>query len=240
MPSPAAADTPLACPLCLGGRVRFLHRSDDRHGVREFYVCADCDLAFVPPRFHLPPDAERERYLLHNNDTADAGYRAFLGRLWDVLKPRLAAGASGLDFGCGPGPALAMMMEEDGFAVEKYDPHFFPNRAALGRAYDFIVCTETFEHLRSPREALREMDGALKPGGFLGAMTGMLDDRSAFASWHYQRDPTHVAFYSRETMRRIAALMGWNVDFPTRNVAIFAKRRKPPHGDGRGRVDYQP
>ena len=222
---PSHARDPIACPLCLGGRVRFLHRSDDRHGEREFYECSDCCLAFVPPRFHLPADAERERYLLHDNDLYDAGYRAFLGRLWDVLKPRLPAGASGLDFGCGPGPALAMMMEEDGFAIEKYDPHFFPDPAALERAYDFISCTETFEHLRAPAETLREIDRALKPGGFLGAMTGILDDRTNFASWHYQRDPTHVAFYSRDTMRWIARRMGWKVDFPIQNVAIFRKRR---------------
>lgn len=96
---PPPDDALPACPLCLGVRVRFLHRSDDRNGPREFYECADCGLAFVPPRFHLPPDAERERYLLHDNDVADAGYRAFLNRLWSVLKPRLAPGDCGLDFG---------------------------------------------------------------------------------------------------------------------------------------------
>ena len=220
-----ASDDALACPLCLGVGVRFLHRSDDRHGEREFYECGDCDLAFVPPRFHLPPDAERERYLLHDNDVHDAGYRAFLGRLWDILKPRLKAGASGMDFGCGPGPALAMMMEEDGFAVEKYDPYFFPDAAALERSYDFITCTETFEHLRAPGETMRLLDRALKRGGVLAAMTGMMDDRAGFASWHYQRDPTHVAFYSRRTMRWVARRMGWIVDFPTANVAVFSKPR---------------
>ena len=225
MSSQPPAALPDACPLCLGGGVRFLHRSDDRHGEREFYECADCDLAFVPPRFHLPPDAERERYLLHDNDVRDPGYRAFLGRLWNVLKPRLEGRASGLDFGCGPGPALAMMMAEDGFAVEKYDIHFFPDAAALARSYDFITCTETFEHLRAPGETLRTLDRALKPGGVLGAMTGMLDDRAGFAAWHYQRDPTHIAFYSRRTMRWIARRMGWVVDFPTANAAIFSKPR---------------
>ena len=93
-----------------------------------------------------------ERYKMHDNAPDDPGYRAFLSRLWDVLRPRLRKSAVGLDYGCGPGPALACMIHEDGFAVEKYDLYFFPDRAPLQRKYDFITCTETVEHLRLPME----------------------------------------------------------------------------------------
>ena len=122
------------CLLCSGDSCHKLHRSEDRHGVREFWDCGNCGLVFVPPKFHLPEDAEVERYLMHNNDPSDSGYRAFLSRLWDVLKPRLACGASGLDFGCGPGPALAQMMQEDGFETSLFDPYFFPDRSVLRTA----------------------------------------------------------------------------------------------------------
>ena len=211
------------CPLCLHDGSRFLSRSSDRHGEREFYECGVCDLAFVPARFHLPPDAEMERYLMHDNDPGDARYREFLGRLWDVLAPRLAPGASGLEFGCGPGPALAEMMREDGFEVEKYDLYFFPETAPLRRTYDFITSTETVEHLRKPIEEFSLFDSLLRPGGKLGIMTGILDDRSGFAGWHYHRDPTHIVFYTSGTMRWIADRMGWDVEFPAQNVAIFTK-----------------
>ena len=50
---------------------------------------------------------------------------------------------SGLDFGAGPGPALAAMMSEDGFDVAIYDPFFQPDAEALQRKYDFITSTET-------------------------------------------------------------------------------------------------
>ncbi len=213
------------CPLCLDSRPRFLHRSDDRHGVREFYECATCDLAFVPPRFHLPIAAEIDRYLLHDNDPADVRYRQFLDRLWSVLQPQLPEGSSGLDYGCGPGPALAQMIREDGFDVEKYDLHFFPDTSALDRSYHFITCTETIEHLRTPRDTLRLIDRALRLGGKLGIMTGMLDDRSTFPAWGYQRDPTHIAFYTRATMRWIGQWMGWRAEFPAPNVTIFTKHR---------------
>ncbi len=212
-----------ACPLCLNDRARFLHRSNDRHGPREFYECPVCDLAFVPPGFHLPPDAEMERYLMHDNDPDDQGYRTFLSRLWDILRPTLPPGAFGLDYGCGPGPALAQMMRDDGFGVKIYDLYFFPDPAPLSCAYDFITCTETLEHLRNPMETLTLFDSILRPGGKLGVMTGILDDRSKFADWYYQRDPTHIAFYTSHTMRWIAERMAWNVKFPVPNIAIFTK-----------------
>ena len=212
------------CPLCLSDGARFLNRSSDRHGDREFYECGVCELAFVPARLHLPPDAEMERYLMHDNDPSDAGYRKFLGRLWDELAPRLERGASGLEFGCGPGPALAEMIREDGFEVEKYDLYFFPDTAPLGKKYDFITCTETVEHLRKPMEEFALLDSLLRPGGKLGVMTGILDNRSEFAGWHYHRDPTHIAFYTSKTMRWIADRMGWDIELPVQNVAIFTKR----------------
>ena len=211
------------CPLCLNDRARLLHRSNDRHGPREFYEWPVCDLAFVPPRFHLPPDAEMERYLMHDNDPDDKRYRTFLSRLWDILRPTLTPGASGLDYGCGPGPALAQMMREDGFHVKIYDLYFFPDPDPLACAYDFITCTETLEHLRNPVEALTLFDSILRPGGKLGVMTGILDDRSNFADWYYQRDPTHIAFYTSHTMRWIAERMDWNIELPASNIAIFTK-----------------
>ena len=218
-------DTP--CPLCQNPRARFLHKSDDRHGPREFYECPVCDLAFVPPEFHLPPDAEMERYLMHDNDPDDEGYRAFLSRLWSVLRPMLPEGASGLDYGCGPGPALARMMREDGFRVNLYDLYFFPDLEPLTRSYDFITCTETVEHLRNPLEVLTLFDSILRPRGRLGTMTGIMDDRSEFADWHYQRDPTHIAFYSTRTMRWIAARMNWKAEFPAPNITVFTKPWPP-------------
>ena len=212
------------CLLCGSDSCHMLHRSEDRHGVREFWDCRDCGLVFVPPAFHLPEDAEVERYLMHNNDPSDSGYRVFLSRLWDVLKPRLAGGSTGLDFGCGPGPALAQMMQEDGFKVSLFDPYFFPDRSVLKRQYDFVTCTETAEHLRSPLEEFKLIDSVLVAEGHFGVMTGMIaEDRSEFASWYYQRDPTHIAFYSRRTMLWVGREMVWDVEFPSPNVTLFRK-----------------
>ena len=211
------------CPLCSSVQCRYLHRSDDRHGVRVFWECEVCNLAFVPPEFHLSESDEIERYLMHENNPSDGGYRGVLSRLWDVLKPRLSKAATGLDFGCGPGPALGQMMREDGFEVSLYDPYFFPDTSSLDRQYDFVTCTETAEHLRTPFTTFELVGSLLTPGGQLGVMTGMLDDRSGFGSWYYQRDPTHIAFYTKRTMEWLGETMGWDVEFPASNVTIFRK-----------------
>ena len=95
-------------------------------------------------------------------------------------------------------PALAMMMRKRGFRMRIYDPIFHPDGGALEGRYDFVTCTETFEHLSSPTRELDRIDTLLEPGGWLGVMTGMPDDWSGFPEWGYHRDPTHIAFYSEK------------------------------------------
>ena len=108
------------CPLCGEAAPHHYHR-DLR---REYLQCVRCALVFVPSHYHLDRDAERAEYELHENDPADAGYRRFLSRLVDPLVQRLPDNAAGLDFGCGPGPALAAMLEEQGFSMSLYDPFY--------------------------------------------------------------------------------------------------------------------
>ena len=98
--TPSADDgVPLVCPLCAGGATALILESDGR----AYHQCTQCDLVFLDPLQRLRPLAEVMRYLEHNNDAADAGYMAFLQRLGDPVQSRLAPGARGLDFGCGPG-----------------------------------------------------------------------------------------------------------------------------------------
>ena len=45
-----------------------------------------------------------------NNDPSDPDYRKFLSRLSNALLPHLKIRSQGLDFGAGPGPALALSL----------------------------------------------------------------------------------------------------------------------------------
>jgi SAM-dependent methyltransferase len=215
VPAPA---TRRACLLC-GARSAAAFASV---GNRVYWRCPTCLLTFLEPAQRPAPEEERAEYDLHENDPADPRYRAFLSRCTDPLLARVGTG-EGLDFGCGPGPTVSVMLEERGLTVRDYDPFFRPDRTALERDYDFIVCTEVAEHFYDPAREFALLDRLLRPGGWLGLMTGQLADDEGFANWWYIREISHVTFYRRETMDWIAARFGWRTEYPARNVALFQK-----------------
>ena len=169
------------------------------------------------------PDAASERaiYLLHENDADDPGYRSFLERLAQPLLARLGAGARGLDYGCGPEPVLAAMLQERGFEMTAYDPFFAPNASALRQQYDFISCCEVAEHFHAPGAEFEKLAALLKPGAWLGVMTRWRDPAADFSRWHYVRDPTHVCFYHPGTLQWLAQRHGWQLHCPAPHVALF-------------------
>ena len=209
------------CPLCRGEQVH----SFARVHARTYLECDTCRLVYLRPDQRLGPAAERAHYETHQNDPADLGYRAFLNRLAAPLVERLPPGAEGLDYGSGPGPTLSVMLREQGFPVDCYDPFFDQDLGALHRFYDFITCTETAEHFYRPGDEFERLDRMLRPGGWLALMTEMLQEGRAFEQWRYARDPTHVCFYRASTIKWIAARFAWSPEFPHRSVVLFRKGR---------------
>ena len=207
------------CPLCAGIGIS-AYFSDKR---RSYQRCERCRLVFVPARFHLDRGAERAEYDLHQNEPGDPGYRAFLSRLLRPLTRRLEPGARGLDFGCGPGPALAEMLREGGFDMSLYDSFYLPDKRPLQDQYDFICATEVVEHLHQPGAELARLWALLRPGGWLGIMTKLVRNRAAFANWHYKNDPTHVCFFSGDTWRWWAGQQGAQLSLIGADVILLAK-----------------
>lgn len=208
-----------ACPVCRGAGARAFRTVEGR----DYLSCDLCEARFLDPRHHPGREEELAHYLHHRNDPADAGYRRFLSRLAEPLLERLGQPSRGLDFGCGPGPALAMMLREAGHEVALYDPFFHPARAALDSRYDFVCCSETAEHFHRPAESFDLLDRLLRPGGVLALMTCFQTEDARFAAWHYRRDPTHVVFYREATLHHLARQRGWNCEIPARDVAILRK-----------------
>ena len=207
------------CPVCVVGSVEFFLAVGDLR----YWRCPHCLATLLEPRQRLSLEDERAEYRLHRNDPADAGYRAFLARLAEPLLARLAQDSEGLDFGCGPGPALSAMLREAGHRMRDYDPAFAPDPAALARTYDFIACTEVFEHLHQPARELALLESLLRPGGMLAVMTNFQTDDARFADWKYRRDPTHVVFYRRHTFEVLAHARGWDCEFPAANVVFLTR-----------------
>lgn len=209
----------IACPVCLGALTRPFLEVDGK----TYHRCATCEATFLDPAHRLGPAAEHAHYLTHQNDPADAGYRRFLARLADPLLARLEARSDILDFGCGPGPALAAMLGEAGHRVRCYDPFFSSGTKPLERRYDAITCTEVLEHLLDPAAELDRLAGLLRPGGWLALMTCFQTDDARFANWHYRRDPTHVVFYKEATLRWLARDRGLAIEVPAKDVALLRK-----------------
>lgn len=208
----------MACPLC-EARATWFVTAD----AKDYFRCAICGLRFVDPSARPAPDDEHAQYLHHENTVDDPRYRAFLSRLADPMLAALPPGSDGLDYGCGPGPALAAMLTEAGHRMALWDPFFAPDPELLERHYDFITCTEVAEHFHDPAAEFARLNAMLRPGGVLGVMTCFQTDDDRFAAWHYRKDPTHVVFYREETLRWIAARHGWNYASPRKDVVMFNK-----------------
>jgi cyclopropane fatty-acyl-phospholipid synthase-like methyltransferase len=207
------------CIVCNHQSTESFQTSDDKI----YWNCQFCFAKFLDPSLYLESSVEKERYLAHNNSIDDETYRAFLSRLTTPLKEKLSAGDQGLDFGCGHGPALADMLEGDGFAVDLYDPFFFPDKKIFLNQYNFITCTETAEHFHHPYQEFNTLDNLLKPGGWLGLMTCFLTPDQEFETWYYRRDSTHVTFYAEKTFEVIAAQRNWQYEITSKDIVLLHK-----------------
>lgn len=211
--------SPEVCPVCRAPSGESFQHIEGK----SYWRCRTCEATWLDPAHHLSRHDEYAHYLHHENHVDDPGYRRFLSKLSTPLLSRLAPGQQGLDFGCGPGPALAAMLREAGHDMALYDPFFHDEPSALARDYDFITCTETVEHLHAPADVFDQLDGMLRPGGWLAVMTCFQTEDTLFATWHYRRDPTHVVFFRPRSFEVIAAQRRWTCDVARKDVALMQK-----------------
>lgn len=212
------------CPLCSSDNSGFYHQ-DKR---RSYYQCQRCHLVFVDPQQLPSADDELHEYRLHQNAATDPGYRRFLSRLANPLLSALNTPVEGLDFGCGPTPLLASILEEHGHSMQIYDPYFFPNASVLERSYQLITCTEAIEHFHHPQREWSLWMSMLAPGGMLAIMTKRVISAERFATWHYKNDPTHVSFFSEATFSWLAAQFRLELILVGQDVVFFSNPMSLP------------
>jgi hypothetical protein len=211
----------MQCPLCSSNKITHFHRDKQR----EYLQCTTCFLVFVPPEYHLSAIEEKKEYDKHCNNVQDIGYRNFLNRLFIPMLDKIAPPPQlGLDFGCGPGPALAAMFEEANYKMECFDKFYFPDQTVLQKKYDFITATEVIEHLNNPYQELIRLWSLLNTDGTLGVMTKLVMNKERFASWHYIRDLTHISFFSKGTFNYLAQQLNAKVSFAENDVIFLWKK----------------
>lgn len=209
------------CPLCDNRKCDFYWQGKDPS--RDYYHCHQCDLIFVPTRFHLCSEEERKIYDLHENDPNDIHYRNFLSKLCNPMAEKLATPSEGLDFGCGPGPTLSKMLVEQGYKCAIYDKFYADDMSVLNADYDFVTSTEVVEHLENPKGVFATLFNLTKTTkGPVGIMTKLHPQNlKSFANWHYKNDPTHITFYSTLTMNVLARRYQREVQIIGDDVVIF-------------------
>jgi len=210
----------MICPLCKDKKSSSFFLNDIQ---RDYYKCSICKLIHIPPTQYISSPDELAEYNKHQNYPEDTGYRKFLSRLFNPVNSRLSPGSRGLDFGSGPGPTLSVLFEEAGYSMDLYDPFYAPDKNVYKQQYDFITASEVVEHLHNPAGELDQLWSILKPGGWLGVMTKLALDKEAFSNWHYKSDPTHVCFFSKETMNWLAGKWTTEALYFGNDVILFQK-----------------
>ena len=153
----------------------------------------------------------------------DERYRNFLSQLLNPLQERIPKGASGLDFGSGPGPTLSLMLKECGHSVDLYDKFYAKNDVVFEKQYDFITASEVVEHLRQPMAELNRLMGLLKSNGILAIMTQILTPQIDFSQWYYKNDPSHIGFFSEKALNCLAKKWQSELYVISERVVIFKK-----------------
>ena len=188
------------CPLCGHPEPEHSLRGP---GGRLLLFCPQCHLLFAPQQDLPTPEQETIRYQQHQNHLGDEGYRRFLLRLAVPVCRFLQPGANGLDFGCGPTPSLSRIMQDMGWACQRFDPLFAPQTPS-GIPFDFLLASECLEHMHQPLAGWQRMLSWTRPGSILGFMTERWASDRDLTTWSYARDFTHVVFYHTRTFQYLA------------------------------------
>ena len=180
----------------------------------KYHICPNCGFISKDEVFHLSDKDEFSLYELHENSIEDENYvKFFEDFLQKAVFPFISIGRSALDFGSGPSPVLAQLMERDyGYDYTIYDKFYAPDTSYKNNTYDLITSTEVMEHVADPLPVFSELKDLLADDGLLAIMTLFAPDtKDNFFGWHYLRDQTHVSIFTLTAIEIIADQVGLEI-----------------------------
>lgn len=208
------------CPLCHTSLTEVVCDVEKHF----FYHCLRCGAQVRSRDNYLSAEAEKQRYLLHNNDVFDVHYQEFVAPITNQVIADFDPDTSqGLDFGAGTGPVTTYLLQKHRFKIQLYDLFFHPDSSVLKQSYDFIICCEVIEHFHHPNLEFTTLQSLLKPHGKLYCMTHIYDNQQPFSDWYYKNDPTHVFIYTLKTLRYIQANFGFSGMTVKERLVVFEK-----------------
>ncbi|WP_241855421.1 class I SAM-dependent methyltransferase [Sulfurimonas xiamenensis] len=191
-----------------------------------YHKCLECEYIFLDEFFYVDEVREKKHYDKHHNSFESLGYvKMFEDLIEEFVAPLKENIKSALDFGCGEGEVLPILLERNNIVCDRYDLFYFPQKVYLGKEYDIILSTEVFEHLKNPLEIFKELLSYVKKDGYLLLMsTFHPSNDEKFLKWWYIRDITHIGFFNLKTFEYIAdALDVKIVKHNLKNIIIFQK-----------------
>ncbi len=209
----------VTCPLC-SGESDFFYKD-----TQTYYRCERCDGIFVQKE-ELPDSvSEKKRYELHDDDTADDGYRKFVSPITSSIMTDFTHKDKGLDFGAGTSAIISVVLREKDYSILNYDPYFHIHPELLKEKYDYISSCEVIEHFYKPYKEFKLLKSMLKNNGKMYLMTEPYNEGIDFASWYYKNDPTHVFLYTQKTFQWIKLMFGFSDVSVGRRLITFENKK---------------
>jgi hypothetical protein len=198
----------MKCIICKRQTFSYDHPKFDM----TFHECPSCKVIFKDIKNHIGRAEEFAVYENHQNSTDNQGYVDYLTHFIEtaIVPYQHQNGLKALDYGSGPGPVLAEILKNQyGYQTDTYDPFYAPKQTFINHTYDLITCTEVIEHVKAPIDIFKIFKNHLSQNGILAIMTLFHpQDRNQFFDWFYIRDPSHIIFYTPDTIKIICKQVG--------------------------------
>jgi len=210
------------CKVCKSDSSSFI----DEKTSKIYHQCLNCDYIFLDKSFYIDEDTEKKHYDKHHNNLESVGYvQMFQDLVEGFVLPKKDFISSALDFGCGEGEVLPIVLERNGIECDRYDLFYFPKKIYKDKKYDLILSTEVIEHLDKPLDMLNEILSHINESAYIILMTAFHPlNREDFLKWWYIRDITHIGFFTIKTFEYIAKELNLKiVKHNDKNTIMFQK-----------------
>jgi hypothetical protein len=213
------------CRLCDGPATSLVFST--KKSLQTWMKCEICGYIGLAEKHFPSRKEEKNRYLLHTNNSTDSGYLDFLDLfVKSAVRPYTVPPGRILDYGSGPVPVLSGLLKDLGYECDIYDPIFAKTRLWKKRIYSAILLHEVAEHLKNPQATFSRLLSRLETGGIMAVRTRFPPSgMEEFKSWWYRMDPTHVGFFTPQSLILFFAKQGFShlaCIYP--DIIIFRKK----------------
>ncbi|MCK9472497.1 class I SAM-dependent methyltransferase [Sulfurimonas sp.] len=192
-----------------------------------YHKCPACSYIFLDEVFYVDEAYEKKHYDKHHNSFESLGYvKMFENLIEEFVLSYKKDIKSALDFGCGEGEVLPILLETNTILCDRYDLFYFPKKVYENKKYDLILSTEVFEHLQNPLEVLKELLLHVEENGYLLLMSAFHPSNDdEFLKWWYIRDVTHIGFFTLATFEYLAKKNSLTIiKHNSKNTILFQKK----------------